>query len=216
MASTSAGKTDPGRRGEVLALVRQSQEPLTIAQIAERLGVHPNTARFHLEGLEESGQVERVRPVRRTPGRPPLMFQAVRGMDPAGPRSYQLLAEVLVDDLAASAEAEGRAVAAGRNFWRRHAARIDADPRAGLQPAGRLVALLDALGFAPEEIEDVDGAKIGLRHCPFLELSAARGDVVCPIHLGLMQGALEEWDAGVRVERLDAFVEPDLCVAHLR
>lgn len=30
-----------------------------------------------------------------------------------------------------------------------------------------------------------------------------------------MQGALEAWQAPVDVERLDAFVEPDLCVAHL-
>jgi hypothetical protein len=30
-----------------------------------------------------------------------------------------------------------------------------------------------------------------------------------------MQGALKTWKAPVAVERRDAFVEPDLCLAHL-
>jgi hypothetical protein len=33
--------------------------------------------------------------------------------------------------------------------------------------------------------------------------------------LGLMRGALETWEAPVTVERLEAFSEPDLCLAHL-
>jgi predicted ArsR family transcriptional regulator len=35
------------------------------------------------------------------------------------------------------------------------------------------------------------------------------------VHLGLMQGALTAMRAPVTVDRLDPFVEPDLCVAHL-
>jgi predicted ArsR family transcriptional regulator len=54
-----------------------------------------------------------------------------------------------------------------------------------------------------------------LRHCPFLEVAADRSSVVCPVHLGLMQGALDAWDAPLTVDRLDPFVEPDLCLAHL-
>jgi predicted ArsR family transcriptional regulator len=48
-----------------------------------------------------------------------------------------------------------------------------------------------------------------------LELAETRKAVICPIHLGLMQGALETWGAPVTVDRLDAFAEPDLCLAHL-
>jgi predicted ArsR family transcriptional regulator len=53
------------------------------------------------------------------------------------------------------------------------------------------------------------------RHCPFLGVAESQKAVVCPIHLGLMQGALETWQAPVTVERLDAFVEPDLCLVNL-
>lgn len=84
-------------------------------------------------------------------------------------------------------------------------------------PLDRLVALLADLGFAPD---GADGAADGddlvrLRHCPFLELARQRPDVVCSIHLGLMQGALAQWGAAVTVNRLQPFAEPDLCTAHL-
>ena len=37
-----------------------SAEPLGVAALAEGLGVHPNTVRFHLDALERAGRVERV------------------------------------------------------------------------------------------------------------------------------------------------------------
>ena len=58
-------------------------------------------------------------------------------------------------------------------------------------------------------------SRIGLRRCPFLEVAAVRSAVVCPVHLGLMQGALETWGAPVTVDHLEPFAEPDLCLAHL-
>ena len=52
-----------GRRREVLRVLRDSMSPLSIAQIAERLDVHPNTVRFHLDALADAGRVERVQAV---------------------------------------------------------------------------------------------------------------------------------------------------------
>ena len=78
-----------------------------------------------------------------------------------------------------------------------------------------LVGILDGFGFAPERRNSGGIRQIGLRHCPFLELAETRANVVCPIHLGLMQGVLESSAEPVTVDRLDAFVEPDLCLAHL-
>ncbi|ETB27462.1 transcriptional regulator [Mycobacterium avium 09-5983] len=83
------------------------------------------------------------------------------------------------------------------------------------QAIAQLVDVLDELGFAPER-RVIDGEQqVGLRHCPFLELAENSSNVVCPVHLGLMQGAMESWGAPVSVDRLDPFVEPDLCLAHL-
>ena len=89
-------------------------------------------------------------------------------------------------------------------------------PAGADEAVDRLVGVLDDLGFAPERRTSNGAQSIGLRHCPFLELAETRGTVVCPVHLGLMQGALETWTAPVSVDRLDAFVEPDLCLAHIK
>ena len=40
-------------------------------------------------------------------------------------------------------------------------------------------------------------------------------DLVCPVHLGLMQGALTELRAPVTVTALTPFAEPTACLAHL-
>jgi predicted ArsR family transcriptional regulator len=39
--------------------------------------------------------------------------------------------------------------------------------------------------------------------------------VICTLHHGIVDGALEEAGSEQTVERLDPFVEPGLCIAHL-
>lgn len=214
---TSSGES-ASRRREVLRLLRKSPDPMSIAAIAEVLGVHPNTVRFHLDTLVGDGQVEHVELDRKGPGRPPLMFQAVRQMDRGGTRHYRLLAEVLATAFANEPDAGAKALAAGRAWGRKLDSGIEAPPADATSAddaINHLVDVLDDLGFAPER-QEVDGQqRVGLRHCPFLELAENRTSVVCPVHFGLMQGAMETWKAPVSVDRLEAFVEPDLCVAHL-
>ncbi len=54
-----------------------------------------------------------------------------------------------------------------------------------------------------------------MRPCPFLELAREHQEVICPIHLGLMRGALAELGAKTRATKREPFVRPDLCVARL-
>lgn len=205
-----------GRRRDVLRVLKAATAPMSIAAVADELHVHPNTVRFHLDTLVSEGQVEQVAPDRKGPGRPPLMFRATRQMDRGGPRRYRLLAEILAMGFAADRDPGAKALAAGRAWGKRLQPPPESGKRAGTlgteESIEHLVDVLDDLGFAPER----RGKKaVGLRHCPFLELAETRTAVVCPIHLGLMQGALETWQAPVAVDRLDAFAEPDLCMTHL-
>lgn len=197
-------------------VLRGSGSPLGVAEIADRIGVHPNTARFHLEALHRAGQVEQAEVHPAGPGRPPLAYRARPGMDPAGPRSYRLLAAVLAGEFATGTGAESRAIEAGRAWG----AELIGEPTrsGGLTPEqaiARLGGLLEDLGFAPEQRPSIPGWQLGLRHCPFLELVEAGAGIVCSLHLGLMQGAVDALDTSVTVERLDPFVEPDLCLAQL-
>lgn len=204
-----------GRRG-VLRILKAAAGPMSINAIADALGVHPNTVRFHLDTLAGDGRVGRIEPDRKRPGRPPLMFRATPQMDRSGPRHYQLLAEILTMSLASGRDPRGKAQAAGRVWGRQLKTSVAQGKTVGVKESiDHLMGVLDELGFAPERREFGGEQQIGLRHCPFLELAETRTEIVCPIHLGLMEGVLESQAAPVAVDRLDAFVEPDLCVAHL-
>lgn len=210
-----------GRRDDVLRVLRDSSRPLSITEIADRLGVHANTVRFHLQTLLDDGRIERTTGPADGPGRPPQLFAPVPGMDPTGPRHYRVLAEVLVASLAAETDPAARAIDAGRLWGRRRAEQDDGTPTTSDGSVAGLVGLLDELGFAPEASVTAAGDSeaglpvIDLHHCPFLELAGARSEVVCPIHLGIMRGALESWGSPVTVDRLEPFARPDLCTTHL-
>lgn len=206
------------RRRAVLRVLRASAAPMSIIAVADVLGVHPNTVRFHLENLVGDGLVEQVEPGRKGPGRPPLMFSAVKQMDRGGTRHYRLLAEILAGAFAGEPEPRAKALAAGR-AWGQGLVALESELESRTNVVSEdeaidlLIDTLDELGFAPERRSSDGEERIGIRHCPFLELAEDRADVVCPIHLGLMQGILN--GAPVAAERLDAFVEPDLCLVYL-
>ncbi|MBL3668471.1 helix-turn-helix domain-containing protein [Streptomyces sp. M2CJ-2] len=213
----------------MLEVLRTAGAPLGVNEVAERVGVHANTARFHLDSLVTRGAVERTLEASSGRGRPRAVYAPRRGMDRGGRREYRLLARMLLSRLASTgADAEAEAVEAGR-AWGRHL--VDPVPPfhtvTGREAVDRLVGLLADLGFEPvnpatpvhrvhpvhdesDEVPDV----IRLRHCPFLELAEEYRQIVCPLHLGLMKGALEELDAPVAADRLEPFAEPDACHAH--
>lgn len=202
------------RRTEVLNLLRRADHPLSGAEVAEALDLHVNTARFHLDGLIDDGMAERATEARETPGRPRILYTFTGPS--AGPRSYELLAEMLTG-LASSLDDAGPVTVALGEAWGRHlveraapSEKLDAH-----EAVVRLNRMLDAVGFQSEENATEDGTEIRLQHCPFLEVARKRTDVVCAIHLGLMQGALAELGAPVAATSLEPFVTPHMCLARL-
>ena len=55
-----------------------------VQEIADRAGLHPNTARFHLDALVDAGLAARAPKERTTPGRPSMAYRAVEGGGPRG------------------------------------------------------------------------------------------------------------------------------------
>lgn len=192
----------PGRRREeLLRLLREADAPRSVADLAPLAGLHPNTVRAHLDVLVRTGHVARRTSSAGTPGRPRELYEAT-GPEPVE-RDYALLASVLATGLAALPDPAGSAVAAGR-AWAEGA--TPGSEGGGLEHA---VRMLRAGGFAPEVTED----GIRLHHCPFVELAVVQPDVVCAVHLGMIQGALE--GSGVEATRIRPFVAPRLCIAEL-
>jgi predicted ArsR family transcriptional regulator len=85
---------DPTRRA-VYLFVRDAQEGVTAAQVAEQFDVHPNVARHHLDKLAAGGylEVEVTRSEKAGAGRPSKRFHAV---DTAAPMQFPVRSDDLV------------------------------------------------------------------------------------------------------------------------
>lgn len=223
LTDTPVGLPAGRRKTEVLARLREADGPLTVHEIAQRTGLHINTARFHLDGLVADGVAERTVESRAHPGRPRILYAA--RSEATGPRSFGLLAEMLTGLVAGLDDFSGRAVAAGRAWGRHLVERPSPSERVSAAEAtARLTKVLDAIGFQPTTRSpdprsagaEAGVTEVNLHHCPFLEVAERHTDVVCAIHRGLLDGALEELGAPMTTESLEPFVTPNLCVARLR
>jgi len=192
-----------------------------VADVAASTGLHTNTARFHLDGLVDAGLVDRTTEARDQPGRPRALYIARPGSARGGQRSYRLLAEILTSYLASQSDRPAASAVEAGEAWGRFLADRPAPYRRVDEATAtqRLVAALEEIGFAPEAVGTGSSSterQILLHHCPFREVAEEHRDIVCGVHLGLMRGVLAEQSAPVAAERLEPFVEPNLCIAHLR
>jgi predicted ArsR family transcriptional regulator len=208
-------------RALILEQVRKHPEGIDATTLANRIGLHPNTVRFHLEVLVEAGMVRAFGDPVRKPGRPRLLFSAVRvpppapenGMGPGDRDGYALLAAVLARHLArVTADPGGWAESAGRLFGAEQLSALDV-ARSEVERVAAVTALLAEVGFAPETIRDGDNWRILLHRCPFHALAAEQPDIVCRLHLGLLQGAVDRLGGTGGTVRLEPFVAPGLCEA---
>jgi predicted ArsR family transcriptional regulator len=205
-------------RAGVLDMLHAAGCPLGAREVARRMGLHPNTARFHLEALAEAGLAVRESEGRETPGRPRIGYRAAAD-GPAGRRRYRLLAEMLASMIAGTMPEPGKAAEeAGREWGAYLTEPLQPYQKLPAEKAiGKLSAIMDELGFAPRAQAGPGSGEylLSLRQCPFREVARHHQDVICALHLGLMRGALERMRAPLSARRLDPFVEPGLCVARL-
>jgi predicted ArsR family transcriptional regulator len=204
-------------RALVLELLQHSAHPVGSGEVASKTGLHPNTARFHLDGLVSAGLAERSMERREVPGRPRALYTSRPDNPVAGPRSYRLLAEILTSYLATQSRRPGTEAQTAGEAWGHALARQVPHPVAtGDARATRILTdTLEEIGFAPQETGRGPSRQILLRHCPFREAAVEHREVVCGVHLGLMRGLLAELGSSLQAARLDPFVEPTLCVASL-
>ncbi len=159
--------------------------PLATAQIADTLGLHPNTVRPHLDRMREVGLLDVVTDAQGAVGRPQHRYSLAADAPSLGfePPAFPVLARMLLRLAAAAHVPAGEAVEAGREQG--------AAAAAG-RPAGTCAEALShelaSLGFDPESLVDEDGATIAFTRCPFRELAEANPELVCSLHRGLIEG----------------------------
>ncbi len=207
-----------------------AEEPLSTVEIAERLDLHPNTVRLHLEKMRDVGLLEAFSDRHGAVGRPQHRWSVGShapslGVEPSG---FRILAHLLAEVAAQPSGDAGRAAAVGR---RRGLERTGERPRLGAnrgtEGSGQACvrALMDELadlGFDPAlddgaSVEDAE-VRVGLAFtkCPFRELAVLYPDLVCELHRGLTEGVLAGITAnqsGVegQVESFASLVDADPC-----
>jgi predicted ArsR family transcriptional regulator len=215
----------PARRAIVDAL-REYRPPedqvdaggMTTHQLAELLGLHPTTVRFHADRLEAAGIIRSHLTTAFGVGRPRKAYAVVPVVAEQDRSTYLLhLLEAMTESFGSGATPKE----AGERWARHHLPSVPSAPATSpggwLAKIGPLVDVLQDWGYAPE-LTTTDGGRtcrIALTECPFRELASAHPEVVCGIHRGLLLGALRqvgEEDVDVLVQ---PFVTPTRCHAQI-
>jgi predicted ArsR family transcriptional regulator len=185
---------DNTRYAIYLELAR-SPRPLVTAEIADLLGLHPNTVRPHLDRMREVGLLDVTTDARGEVGRPQHRYCLAPDAPSLGlePPMMPMLARMVLAMAQRLGASPTDATAVGETEGAARALRYVDAPSA----LEALVADLDRLGFDPivaEGAEPIDAdtdavtAVVAFANCPFGDLAGAHPDLVCGLHRGLVAG----------------------------
>lgn len=198
-------------RARVLGLL-QGEGGISVQDAAETLGLHNNTARFHLEALVEAGFARRDRDEPHGQGRPRTLYHPTGDAPRVDTSHLRDFTQVLVRQLILTApEPQFLAEEVGRSWGSEVGQSTMTGPRAGREPDD-VVALLDhtsAMGFGGNRTDD---GVIEFHSCPYRNMGQPTRDTICHVHLGMLQGFLASRESAFEVESL---TPGDLCVARL-
>jgi predicted ArsR family transcriptional regulator len=172
-----------GSRARLFRLLGELQRPASTEELAERLALHPNGVRTHLERLQDAGLVVRGRE-HRPRGRPrdSWSIDPKAGGDP--PAAYANLSRWLVRSVGShggDVESTGREI--GQELAQQHTTG---------EPEERMHAALTSLGFRPDRAIDPHGRlDYTLTNCPYRDAVDADRPVVCALHRGMTRGLLD-------------------------
>lgn len=205
MRGPRPGPTTAGgdSRAAILEFIEAAEDVVRVEQIADAVGLHPNTVRGHLDALLAAGRITRIPDQRATRGRPHWLYSATASA------SIRELARALDEELErASAPDVARLAAA---TW----AEVGPDVAPATSPDDAIDHATRALiDFGFEAERNIVGDAIILRSCPYAEL-VDEHPVICEIHAELMGEVLARTDQPVSLRSLEVFPRPGMCVARL-
>ena len=178
---------DNSRYAIYLELAR-SPRPLTTAEIADTLDLHPNTVRPHLERMRDVGLLDIETEARGAVGRPQHRYSLAADAPSLGlePPTFRVLARMLLRLAGSARLGAEEATEAGREQGE-----ADAEADSSDDCVDGLVIRLDALGFDPATIREDGAATVAFTHCPFRDLAESDPDVVCGLHRGMVEGFVD-------------------------
>jgi len=200
-------------REAVANLLRQAARPMSVAEIADEVGLHVNTVRGHLELLVHLGAVSRQTEHTGVRGRPRVMYQ-LAPKETTHRDAYRTLAAALANELTLLGGSDQTTADQAGHLWAKALLNEGKlTPAASADDAvSQVTALFTQLGF--HATTEPLGDRIYLASCPYAAIRDAF-PTVCDIHLGLLRGAFGVTSSDVTVDDFDVDARPGLCVAHL-
>ena len=199
---------DNTRYAIYLELARASR-PLSTADIADALDLHPNTVRPHLDRMRDVGLLEVDADSRGTVGRPQHRYSLTPDAPSLGlePSAFRMIARLLAGAVASTGAGPEVVAEVGRAQGR-----LAAAARVGRTCVDALMDELADLGFDPATATDGTTTTVVFTRCPFSELAAVFPDVVCHLHRGIVEGMVEAaGGVDVSVARFATLADRDPC-----
>jgi len=191
---TSHGVLGQPTRARLFELLEELGHPAATVELAEKLGMHPNGVRNHLEVMQEAGLVERRRSSRGR-GRPRDEWVVSASAEPGGrpPTAYEELARWLARACPTAGESLQELESVGRELGREVGRNTDRESWGDAPDA--IAAALTALGFQPRLTDhDEGGFGCELGNCPYREAVRENQPAICGLHRGMTAGLLEAID----------------------
>ena len=199
-------------RTRILAALHESGSGLDTNALARALGLHPNTVRWHLGVLGEQGLVQSAPAAEGRRGRPSSVYRLTPAGFVQGRDEYHLLATMLTGIVAESPDLKADAYDSGMRWGRYlHGKPSPSEPTDDRTTVRRVIEFLNEQGFDAE----ADGTTVCMHRCPFDDLARTNPELICTLHHGIIDGALEEAGSSLRVTAIHPFAEPTLCTATL-
>lgn len=167
----------------VLTVINLQGPDVSIAQLADHHGGHPNASRRHLAYLEKSGLITTTTQKEATSGRPAKLYS----ITDAGRRvcatneTEQVRVDAITRLAAHIAQTDNAATTSyeiGKKWGESERAKVDNNPEEALTRQG----------FAPSRTKNE--GEFDLLACPLIDAARESPEVICNMHLGYLEGAI--------------------------
>ena len=174
-------------RASLFALLGELKRPVGTVELADRLDLHPNGVRVHLERMQAAGLIERARD-RRPRGRPRDAWTIGPDAQPGGeaPSAYQDLGRWLARAMRSRRGGLRGIEETGREIGR------EISPAGAQADVEAFTTSLRALGFKPTvRSHKRAGVTVCLGNCPYRDAVHENQPAICALHKGITRGLLD-------------------------
>jgi len=211
-------------RLEILKLLYKG--PLSVEEMAQKLGLQPITIRHHLQSLEEVGFIEAYEERAGSVGRPKIHYKIVKEPPLVGfpKRRYLMLSSFVINTLQSvlgADRAKNILRKAGLDMGESTTRRLESEheirewsPKAYEQFFVK--GYLEDAGAEPEVVEFSDGKIVyRLHNCLFFELSAKMPEIMCDVvHESFHEGLAKAMGEKMKISRLTCMTKNDPYCEH--